>query len=277
MGKIDYHLHTEGSYDSQIKSTALAAKAIELGYDEIAITEHLDLLPQEVSVFGLPSLSRYQQRIKQLNMDFPELKILLGIEVGDYHRVKDYAKPLLDMIPFELILGSVHFLSDHSNVAIPFPHPLSNQQREDYFRQNLALVTHCDIDVLAHLGVYKRYYPELVSEASFHPIIRDIFTVMIDREIALEINFSSLRKTYPSLIPEPGLVEMYLNMGGKLVTIGSDAHCLDHFDDYYAAIPQHLQVLANMQRKYLTNKAKIRLRKHEMNINNDKGEQPCPE
>lgn len=241
MTKIDYHLHTEDSYDSCIKAGELAIRALELGYSEIAITEHLDLLPQEVSVFGLPSLSRYQQRLFKLQNDYPELTILFGIEVGDYHLVQSYAKPLLDIFHFDLVLGSVHFLSDHSNVAIPFPKPLSDAQRKDYYLHNLELVSKCDIDVLAHLGVYKRYYPELLCEKKFYPLIRDIFRVMISRNIALEINFSSLRKNYPELIPEPPLVDMYLELGGELLTIGSDAHRLDHFDDHYSRVPDYLQ------------------------------------
>ncbi len=252
MGKRDYHLHTEDSYDSRIKATELAAKALVLGYDEIGITEHLDLLPQEVSVFGLPSLTKYRERVSRLQADFPTLRILFGIEVGDYHLVKSFAKPLLDMFSFDLVLGSVHFLSDHSNVAVPLLHPLSHSQREDYYRHNLDLVTNCDIDVLAHLGVYKRYYSQLVSELPFFPIIQDIFRVMIDKKIALEINFSSLRKTYPSIIPEPELVDLYLQMGGKLISIGSDAHRLEHFDDYYHEVPLYLQNMVSSPRKCLT-------------------------
>lgn len=257
MAKIDYHLHTEDSYDSHIKARELAIRAIELGYDEIAITEHLDLLPQEVSVFGLPSLSRYRQRIANLQEDFPQLTILFGIEVGDYHLVQSYARPLLDMFHFDLVLGSVHFLSDHRNVAIPFPKPLSDAQREDYYRHNFDLVSNCDIDVLAHLGVYKRYYPELLCEKKFHPIIRDIFSVMIARNIALEINYSSLRKNYPEIIPEPPLVDLYLEQGGELLTIGSDAHRLDHFNDHYASIPDYIR------KRVSTKKVFDRIAKHE--------------
>jgi len=99
--KYDYHLHTEYSYDSRIKADALVRRAIELNYDEIAITEHLDLLPQELSIFGLPSLQRYQSRIEELQKSYPQLRILFGIEIGDYHQVREFAQNLVAEIPFE--------------------------------------------------------------------------------------------------------------------------------------------------------------------------------
>lgn len=107
--KFDYHIHTEDSYDSSIKAIDLINRAIKLNYDEIAITEHLDLLPQELKKYGAPSLDRYYKRIKELQSNTSKLNVLCGIEIGDYHRVKEYALSLVEDIKFDLILGSVHF------------------------------------------------------------------------------------------------------------------------------------------------------------------------
>ncbi len=239
--KFDYHLHTEDSYDSRINADALIKKAIDLQYDEIAITEHLDLLPQELSLYGLPSLQRYTRRIAALKTKYPEIKILTGIEIGDYQQVKDFAKNLISGLGFELILGSVHFLSDHTNIALPLAQPLSAPQVEDYYLQNLSLVNTCDVDVLAHLGVYKRHYPFIPDETAVYPVIRDIFSVMVERQIALELNLSALRNGYPSFLPEEHIIQLYLEQGGKLFSIGSDAHTLEHFDVFRDTIPKQYQ------------------------------------
>jgi len=235
--KYDYHLHTEYSYDSRIKADALVRRAIELNYDEIAITEHLDLLPQELSIFGLPSLKRYQSRIEELQNSYPQLRILFGIEIGDYHQVREFAQNLVAEIPFELTLGSVHFLEDHTNIALPLPKPLTGNQVKDYYLQNLNLVTNCNIEVLAHLGVYKRHYPAIPNESNAYPILKDIFSVMVERKIALEINLSALRNGYPSFLPEPHIIGLYKQQGGSLFSIGSDAHYLEHFDLFQNSIP----------------------------------------
>ncbi len=240
--KTDYHIHSEYSYDSKIKADDLLDKAISLNYATIAITEHLDLLPQELSVFGLPSLKRYQARIRDLQSRYQgRIELVFGVEVGDYHLVRDFAQPLIERLDFGLILGSVHFLSDHTNVAVPLKQALNSEGIRDYYQHNLNLVSTCDIDVLAHLGVYKRYYQATPDESACRRLLQEIFAVVIERNIALEINFSSFRKPYGRLIPEPDQIELYRSLGGNLFTIGSDAHTLDQFDDHYSMIPHWLQ------------------------------------
>lgn len=240
--KIDYHLHTEYSYDSNLKAEDLINKAISLSYDAIAITEHLDLLPYELSRFGLPAFHKYFKNIATLKEKYASapLRFSGGLEIGDFQRVRSFADDLLAQFKPELILGAVHFLTDHTNVAMPLKHPLSAAEIAEYYRHNLDLVSQCQIKVLAHLGVYKRYYGETPDESHCQSLIRDIFQTMIDRRIALEINFSSLRKPYGRLTPEPGQIELYRSLGGKLFSIGSDSHQLDHFDTHYEQLPAWL-------------------------------------
>lgn len=240
--KIDQHIHTEYSYDSKLKALDLINKAIELKYDRIAITEHLDLFPWELSRFGLPSFSRYTQRVAELKRQFASspLRIICGVEVGDWQRVKAFADDFLAELEFELKLGAVHFLSDHTNVAVPLKRALTAADHEDYYRQNLALVSNCDLQVLAHLGVHKRYLDARPDERHCLPVLTDIFQVMVERGIALEVNFSSLRKPYGSIIPDPWQIELYRSLGGKCFSIGSDAHLLEHFDLNYDRLPAWL-------------------------------------
>ena len=249
-GKADFHIHTDFSADSRIKLKELIPRAIELGYTTIAITEHLDLLPNELYVFGLPSFDKYKHAIEMLRLQYPQIRIVFGIEVGDYQKVKEFALSILNEVQFELVLGSVHFLDRHTNVAVPMPEPLSKTQVTEYYEQNLALVETCDIDILAHLGVYKRYYITPPDESHCLPLIKRIFEVIIHKHIALELNFSAMRRTYKYLHPEISHLELYKSMGGNLVSIGSDSHKLDQIDDYYhvakAAVDKYGFTLFNL-------------------------------
>lgn len=233
----DYHIHTQYSWDSHLNTDDLINKAISLKYDAIAITEHLDLLPWELGENGLVSLRRYVDQIDELKLRHPDLTILKGIEIGDYQSVRDFASALIENYEFELILGAVHFLKDGNNVAIPLPHPLSTDQIIDYYRQNLLLASDCDIDVLAHLGVYKRYYQSPPDESCALGLIKDIFNTIIARGIALEINYSAFRKPYRQCLPESWMLDLYLDMGGKLFSIGSDSHHIDHVHDWRHLLP----------------------------------------
>ncbi|HHV36872.1 MAG TPA: histidinol-phosphatase HisJ family protein [Candidatus Cloacimonetes bacterium] len=227
----DYHLHTEYSFDSRIKGKELMEKAIALGYKEIAITEHLDLLPFEVRSHGIPALRKYWNYCQELQKEYPQIKLYCGLEIGDYHRTKDFALQLLEGFDFFPIMGSVHILEDNTNVAILLDGKLSKEHTIEYYNQNLELVKNCDIDILGHLGVYKRYYNQSLDERFVYPIIEEIFSALIERNIYLEVNLSSLNKPYQMIIPEPEMLDMYKEMGGKLLCIGSDTHRINEFVD----------------------------------------------
>ncbi|HOD17118.1 MAG TPA: histidinol-phosphatase HisJ family protein [Candidatus Cloacimonadota bacterium] len=231
--KKDFHLHADFSPDSSIKLAELVPRAAELGYSELAITEHLDLMPQEIAVSGLPSLQKYQKMVAEIQALYPHLKLHCGIEVGDFTEVRSQAIPLLNEFHFRPVLGSIHIILQNLNVAIPLKKKLRPTEIKAYYETNLRMVETCPIDILAHLGVYKRYYSEKPVEMHCQSLISRIFEVMIYRGIALEINYSGLRRPYKSLLPEPEYLALYKKLGGKLVTIGSDAHKLQFFDDFY--------------------------------------------
>ena len=240
MIKADFHLHTRYSYDSEMRSDELITKAQELDYDLIAVTEHMDLLPQELGAFGMPSFRKYFQEMETLRQGLKGMQLLIGVEVGDYQCHPEFAKRFVDSFDFDIIIGSVHFLKDHTNVAIPISRGMDKAAIFEYYQSNLDLVTNCEIDVLAHLGVYKRFYTEMPDESHCLPMIKDIFSVMIDKGIALELNNSCLRKTYGRVIPEPEYIELYRELGGKLFTVASDAHHIDHFNAFYGSFPVDL-------------------------------------
>lgn len=251
MKLTDYHIHTQYSWDSKLNVDDVIAKAISLNYDAIAITEHLDLLPWELGKRGIFSLQEYSNHIDGLKEQHPQLTILKGVEIGDYHLVRDFARFLLEEFDFELVLGALHFISDRYDIAGPWMKPLSRNQILDYYRRNLQLAETCEMDVFAHLGIYKRYYTEPPDEAAALPIIKDIFAALINRNIALEINFSPFRKDYKRCIPEPWLLELFLDMGGRLFSIGGDCHHIDHFNDFRHLLPEWTEELVIGERMLL--------------------------
>jgi histidinol-phosphatase (PHP family) len=233
MSRIDFHLHADFSADSKMKLEHLLPLALKLNYGELAITEHLDLHPRELTVYGIPSLYKYKNLIEHFRSRYPELRLHCGIEVGDFQDVRDMAIPILEMMRFDLVIGSVHFIRDHINVAVPLKQTLTEEEITEYYERNYLLVRNCPIQVLAHLGVYKRYYLKQPEESHCLPVIELILKEMISRDIALELNLSCLRKPYGQLLPEPEYLSLYKDMGGRMVTIGSDSHELEHFDSNY--------------------------------------------
>ena len=79
--------------------------------------------------------------------------------------------------------------------------------------------------VIAHMDVIKRYDQQ--GEYPFEKIkdqIRQIFEVIIPDGKGIEINTSSKAYKLKSLMPSREILELYHEMGGEVITIGSDAH-----------------------------------------------------
>lgn len=235
MYKIDCHLHTSFSADSNLLLSELIEKAIELNYKIVTITEHLDLLPSELAVYGCLSLHKYFDAILHLQNKYPQITIFKGIELGEAHRVVDCTKEIFRNYQPDMILGSLHLLRNNKNVSTLYDFPLQEKDISLYFEENLEIVEEADINILGHLCIYKRnmgleYY---FDETKYYPIIDKIFDTLIQREIALEVNISGLRRKLCNTIPDYMLLTRYLKKGGKLLSIGSDTHHLDDFDIHY--------------------------------------------
>ncbi|TYB31364.1 MAG: histidinol-phosphatase HisJ family protein [Candidatus Mcinerneyibacterium aminivorans] len=234
MFKLDYHLHTNFSSDSSINPEYLICKAINQNYNEIVITDHFDLNPIDIKNYGLLNLDDYTKTIDDLKTKYKEQIIIKkGLEVGEYHQ---YIKKIDDIInknDYEVIIGSIHRTEKNINMSIPVDNPFDKSAINSYYKANLEMVKSGMIDVLGHLGIFQRYYPEYANIEDYYNIIDSIFNYMKLNNIALEINFSGLRKPIGNLIPSIGIIKKYINNGGNLLTIGSDLHSLNEMKDSF--------------------------------------------
>jgi histidinol-phosphatase (PHP family) len=243
--KSDTHLHGNFSSDSTIRYYELCRKAVKHGYQYLAITEHFDLLESELMNFGLLSLREYFHAIKELKEDYPQLMIMTGLEIGEPHRNQETLYRLLSHFKPEFIIGSLHVTRTKINVSLPIYKPLSALDITLYYEENLEMVDRGGFDVLGHLGVYKRgLQPGItVDETHAFRIMDEIFRLMIKKDIALEVNNSSMKTAYQNIVPDPTILQRYKNLGGELVCIGSDSHDIDHFDKFYN---KTLDILSNI-------------------------------
>jgi len=238
--RIDYHIHSYFSADSKAEMEDIVSKAIAKGYDAIAFSDHFDLVPSEIAFYGVPSYYQYSRKIEEMRTMFPSIKILKGIELGEYHECYEMADAILNVTPPDIKIGAIHVLpplekdgKKKVNVSIPLLQEVTPQLIKSYYAQNLELVRYGNFDILAHLGVYKRYLTTPPDESCAQDTIDEIFRLLIKKDIALEVNYSGRGKPYRRLIPEVAFLERYREMGGDKIVIGSDAHRVEDFDVYY--------------------------------------------
>ncbi len=238
--KKDYHIHSNFSKDSKLNPDKIIKKAIELKYSQIAFTDHLEFLFPQWSFHQEVSFPEYYNYFSQLKAKYAsEIDIIRGVEIGEYYQTISQVKDYFGDLRPDLILGSVHTLLPDRDISLPFKQALSEREIMDYYKVNLELVEKCDMDILAHLGIFTRYLVHNIKAGL--PIFRDIFQVMIERKIALEINYSGLRKATKQFIPHFEVLDLYASEGGKLISIGSDTHQLSDFDDNYDQVVKVLE------------------------------------
>ncbi|HDS02114.1 MAG TPA: histidinol-phosphatase HisJ family protein [Firmicutes bacterium] len=216
---IDYHLHSQFSADSKADPVQIIERALEIGYSEIAFTEHYDKNPVDVQAYGEPPHASYKTKIQELKAVYEgRITILCGFEVGEMHRFP-YRGEVMD-----LLIGSIHRTSEDQNLSDVPRFPFTEKMIDDYYEENLTLAETGGFDILGHLGIYMRYDKEIPDITARKPVMEKIFQALIRQEIALEINFSGVRKTLGAAIPVLQILCLYRQCGGKLLTFGSDAH-----------------------------------------------------
>ena len=232
----DYHIHTEFSTDSEASPEDHIQKALFLGMKEICFTDHVDLdyPPDEKGnpMFKLDA-DAYYDRISELREKYRGLlKIKIGIELGLAPDYLAQNKAFAKVKPWDFIIGSVHQLDGED----PY-YPEYWQGRDpkeiiqDYYELCLKNITDDnDYDVFGHMDYIRRYVPDrsfVYVEKDYYDITDMLLRHLIATGRGMELNTKGLHKGVTHFIPTISLLQRYRDLGGELVTIGSDAHDSD--------------------------------------------------
>jgi len=224
----DYHVHTSFSMDSESRMEAVCQSAIARGIDEIAITDHLDFGPLE-SDQPFPT-DGYLAAIQRCQEQFRgQLTVRVGIEVGEPHLFPEQAATVISNDSFDVVLGSAHYAKGMQAAWLPsfFDQPLRTAY-DSYFRQVVDLAAEGDFDVLAHLDLVKRdarkFGKMYDGPGPYADMIRTALVSLVERGKGIELNTSPLRRGQPEPCPSLEILRWYRELGGEILTLGSDAH-----------------------------------------------------
>lgn len=231
----DTHVHSMFSQDSESALSDIYKAAQEKKIDVVCITDHADVKPTS-------DMERIVQNRKNILRAIEEERskgadLLLGIELAcggfypDNSIFQRAEQMLLSIGQYDCVIGSVHSVGATSTARNDYM-AMSKQELIDYlaryFDAVLAMLEYGNPDILAHLTYPLRYingkYKKDLDWRTLETKIREIFTRIIQKGVALEINTSNLGSGYDYLMPEEDMIKLYLQMGGRLLTLGSDAH-----------------------------------------------------
>jgi histidinol-phosphatase (PHP family) len=201
--------------------------AIAAGVTELGFSDHFDLHPNEPFPDYLDP-EAWWSSYRNCELKFgDDLVLRAGIEIGEPHRFTDRVRQLLDQYPWDFVLGSLHWVGDICVFDQPYFGENPDTPYARYFDELARMVEIGDFDILGHFDVVKRYgfehYGDFQPERH-EPMIRHILRLLAERDLAIEINTSTLRRSIQQPSPSFRILEWFREEGGQFVTLGSDAH-----------------------------------------------------
>jgi histidinol-phosphatase (PHP family) len=257
---LDYHLHLWPHDQSDVEASveqvaAYCDRATATGVTEVAVTEHLFRFTQARELLGTfwdespeealrPGMAAYWDHHARVDLDHyvetveaakaEGLPVVLGLEVDYYQDRMDQVGRLLAGYPFDVLLGSVHWIGAWRFDVLDEPLSVAEwgvrrieAVWDDYTSAIEELADSGVCDVLAH--------PDLIKVAGRVPDLPDEFydriaEAAVRSGMAAELSSAGWRKPIGEEYPAPPLLERFAAKGVPLTT-ASDAHGLPDVAD----------------------------------------------
>jgi histidinol-phosphatase (PHP family) len=236
---LDTHLHTVRSPDTLPDALldAYCAVALERGIAELAITDHVDFDPL-APAYSFSSFEDREREVREAAERWAPhgLAVRFGVEVTYERAYEDDIRDWLGKHPHDFTIGSVHSgpasLYEPDRVEAFLAGKSLREATAPFFDEVEASARSGLFDSIGHMDVVKRWLVPWVMPDAFaaQPELYDpALTAMVESGTALEVNASGLRQLPRETYPNAAIVARYLDMGGRAVTIGSDAHRMEWF------------------------------------------------
>lgn len=231
MITTDQHTHTSFSTDSDEDMEAAVLSMMEKGIKTVCFTEHMDM-DYPGGEFLLDTAA-YRERLTSLKEKYSgRIELLFGAELG----LMDYLAPRLREYvsgwDFDFVIGSSHLvdgidpyepeyfskLGDYNGILRYFESILANIRAFD------------DFDVYGHLDYVVRYSSaKCYRPADYAELLDEILKTLISMGKGIELNTAGLKYGLGWAHPHPELLRRYRQLGGELITVGSDGHKAEHY------------------------------------------------
>lgn len=236
----DYHVHTEFSDDSVYPMEQVVKDAIAMKLNEICFTDHVDYGIKEDWDSGRPIIYRGEEPLA--NVDYPvyaarirELQYLyemqIDIKMGMEFGIQTYTIPryedLFRKYPFDFIILSIHQVNDQEFWTQDFQQGKSQEEyNRRYYEEMLDIVKkYQNYSVLGHMDLIARYDENgIYPFEKVEPIITEILKIVIENGKGIELNTSYHRYGLKDSTPSGNILKRYRELGGDVITIGSDSH-----------------------------------------------------
>lgn len=252
----DYHVHSDFSSDSRAPMELMIEKGIKEGLKILCFTDHMDYdyppySPDYTFVFDPEA---YVKKIAELKSRYgKDIELLTGIELGLQPHISERLMNLMDSYTFDFVIGSSHVAD---NMDPYYDEYWENRSvRDGIIRYFESIIENCrsfqGFDVYGHIDYIVRYLPGQrnrtekldYSYTEYADIIDEVLKTIISYGKGIEINTGALKYGHSYPHPKPEIIKRYKELGGELITIGSDAHKPEHLCFDFLLVPDLLKSL----------------------------------
>lgn len=232
---FDYHIHTKVSFDGRQTGEEAVAAAEAAGLKEICFTDHLDYDP--LASVNTTAFDTQVYHSAYDHLQSSRVKIRRGMEFGMLPNNQEQLKIDIQRRQFDFVLGSVHYVDGYDVYFEPYWQGKTVFQVERrYLETTLQCVeNHDDFDVLAHLTYISktRANPLMrpVPYDDYRELLDAILCVLVKKGKGLELNTSGVDRC-GDFLPGESFFRRFRELGGEIVTVGSDAHSANRVGQY---------------------------------------------
>ena len=234
---LDAHVHTDLSHDSAVPIDEYARLALDRGIAEVAITDHVDFAPSAPGYRG-PTFEQRERVVREAAERWAErgVAIRFGVEITWDSRYAAEIREHLADHAYDFVIGSVHIYRGSPYAADRVAGWVTGRSLAEivapYFDEVTAGARSGLFDAMGHIDFVKRFLTPHVTPADLAAapeLYEPILATLVESGTALEVNTSGLRTAAEETFPSPSVVARFHALGGRAVTIGSDAHTTDSF------------------------------------------------
>ncbi len=255
----DQHMHSSYSKDAFFSMTDMALASVSAGLHGICFTDHCDFEHYDTGLTD-PDCWRPSElfsAFEEARNDVGDrIELRLGLELGggnhDPLRAAEIEQSGLDFI-----IGSIHNLRNMSDfytgtigVNMFTSYEACLELLDKYLDEYIELTQLGSFDVLGHIGYPLRYMRTMGFDVSLEPFtekLSALFRELMLKGKGIELNTSGLRKWLNEPLPSSFILRLYRELGGEIITLGSDAH---RPEDAGADIRKCLMLLKELGYKY---------------------------
>lgn len=225
----DSHMHTIFSEDCEIPVRAMVEGAIQKGLSSVCITDHDDYGFEDEDIGALKDPDGYVKTVLELREEYRGIiDVRLGIELGVQPQFREHFREITEKYPFDFVVASAHIIDGFDPYLGQLYDSMSD---EDVMKRTFCYIAECmndipDFDVIGHMDYVARYAPGGTLQYSCDRMMDEIDVVLkkvIEMGKGIEINTSGI-KYLGFCHPHIDILKRYRELGGEIITIGSDAH-----------------------------------------------------